>query len=287
MTGLALGAVLGAGLFCIWWSFWPAAAKTPRPPSVRRQALADDLNLAGFDGVTPAALAGVSLLAAAVVTTLALAATSVSALAGCLGVMALAAPTLLVRSRARRRRAMLRDVWPDVVDNLASAVRAGLSLPEALSQLGHRGPQWLQPAFVSFAEDYRATGRFNDCLDRLKDRLADPVGDRIVESLRIAREVGGNDLGRLLRTLSAFLRQDARTRSELETRQGWTVNAAKLAVASPWLVLGLLATRPESIAAYDRPAGAVVLVGGGLVTVVAYRVMVRIARLPDEQRVLR
>ena len=53
----------------------------------------------------------------------------------------------------------------------------------------------------------------------------------------MAREVGGTDLGRLLRTLSAFLREDARTRAELETRQGWTVNAARLAVAAPWIVL--------------------------------------------------
>ena len=30
-------------------------------------------------------------------------------------------------------RAELRDLWPDVVDNLASAVRAGLALPEALT----------------------------------------------------------------------------------------------------------------------------------------------------------
>jgi hypothetical protein len=29
-------------------------------------------------------------------------------------------------------------LWPDAVDNLASAVRAGLSLPEALTQLGQR-----------------------------------------------------------------------------------------------------------------------------------------------------
>ncbi len=78
--------------------------------------------------------------------------------------------------RARRRRAALRDVWPDAVDNLASAVRAGLSLPEALAQLAVRGPAELRPAFAAFAEDYRATGRFADCLDRLKDRLADPVG---------------------------------------------------------------------------------------------------------------
>ena len=74
-------------------------------------------------------------------------------------------------------------------------------------------------------------------LDRLKDRLADPVGDRVVEGLRIAREVGGGDLGRLLRNLSGYLRDDARTRSELEARQAWTVNGARLAVAAPWLVL--------------------------------------------------
>jgi tight adherence protein C len=32
-----------------------------------------------------------------------------------------AGPPLVVRSAARRRRTRLRDVWPDVVDNLASA----------------------------------------------------------------------------------------------------------------------------------------------------------------------
>ena len=287
MTGVLLGLVLGAGVFCVWWSFWPREPRRPRVPSPWRRALSDDLRQAGMDGVSPLALMAASLAAGLLVFLLVVGVTSVAALAACFAAMAVAAPMLFVRSRARRRRAALRDVWPEVVDNLASAVRAGLSLPEALSQLGSRGPEFLRPAFSAFAEDYRASGRFQDCLDQLKVRLADPVADRIVESLRIAREVGGSDLGRLLRTLSAFLRQDARTRSELETRQGWTVNAARLAVAAPWIVLALLATRPESIAAYDRPAGAAVLVAGAVVTVVAYQLMVRIARLPDEQRVLR
>jgi tight adherence protein B len=173
------------------------------------------------------------------------------------------------------------------VDNLTSAVRAGLSLPEALGQLSVRGPLELRPDFSAFAEDYRATGHFFDCLDLLKDRLADPVADRLVEALRIAREVGGSDLGRLLRTLSVFLREDARTRAELETRQSWTVNGARLAVAAPWIVLALLATRPQAVQAYDRPAGALVLAVGAASSLVAYRVMVRIGRLPEEQRVLR
>src|SRR5699024_11279417 len=79
-----------------------------------------------------------------------------------------------------------------------------------------------------FARDYQASGDFSACLDRLKVRLADPVGDRIVEALRLTRDVGGTDLGALLRTLAGFLREDARTRSELEARQSWTVNAARL-----------------------------------------------------------
>ena len=287
MIGLGLGLLLGVGLLLIWLSCWPRRARPPRALSKRRQQLVDDLRQAGAEGVGPRALVGASCAAGVTVLVLVLALTGVPALAGCFAAMGLAAPVLLVRSRARRRRAALREVWPDVVDNLASAVRAGLSLPEALSQLSARGPETLRPAFDAFAQDYRATGRFQDCLDQLKVRLADPVADRIVESLRLAREVGGSDLGRLLRTLSSFLRQDARTRAELETRQGWTVNAAKLAVAAPWLVLSMLATRPESIAAYDQPAGAAVLLGGAVITVVAYRAMVRIARLPDEQRVLR
>ncbi len=103
----------------------------------------------------------------------------------------------------------------------------------------------------------------------------------------MAREVGGTDLGRLLRTLSAFLREDARTRAELETRQGWTVNAARLALAAPWVLLLLLSTRPSAVEAYNTTAGATVLLVGGGVSIVAYRVMIRIARLPTERRVLR
>jgi len=96
-----------------------------------------------------------------------------------------------------------------VVDNLASGIRAGLSLPEALGQVGERGPVELREPFRAFAADYRATGRFGNSLDALKNRLADPVADRIVEALRLTRDVGGTDLGRLLRTVSTFLRDDA------------------------------------------------------------------------------
>ena len=288
ISPLVVGLLLGVGLFLVYWSFWPrepAREKTGKGGFMVE--LGDHLTQAGYSSVTPGNVVVGSVVLFAIAFVMVLALTRVVPVSLCFSFMAGAIPLSLVRMRARKRRAKLRDLWPDVVDNITSGVRAGLALPEALSQLALRGPAELRPAFAAFAEDYRTTGRFHDCLDRLKDRLSDPVGDRIVESLRIAREVGGSDLGKLLRTLSSFLREDARTRSELETRQSWTVNAARLAAFAPWVILGLLALNGSSLAAYSSPTGWVVLAVGAGLCVLAYRVMVWIGRLPEDERVLR
>jgi tight adherence protein B len=283
-TGALLGLVLGLGLLLIWRSGARAPTRRtgPRRSSRRSRLLA----AAGLTGINAAQLLALQVGLAALAAVAVLLATRTVTVSLAFGLFGFALPLVQVRRLAGKRRADLRDVWPEVVDNLASAVRAGLSLPEALSALGTRGPEVLRPPFARFAAEYRSSGRFGPCLDRLKAELADPVGDRIVETLRVAREVGGSDLGRVLRTLSTFLREDARARAELETRQGWVVQAARLAVAAPWVVLLLLATQSTTLAAYDSPVGTVLLVSGGAVCVVAYRLMLRIGRLPEDVRVL-
>lgn len=289
MTGVGqlVGLGAGIGLFCCWWACWTPTGRRRRPTAGLSRAVADELRQAGFDAVSPAALLIVTLGCAGLSGLVVLTVSQSPPIAVCFVMLGGAIPWLTVRARARRRRVVVRELWPEAVDHLMSGIRAGLSLPEALGQLSERGPEPLRPAFAAFAEDYRATGRFADCLDRLKVHLADPVADRIIEALRLTREVGGRDLGKLLRTLSGFLREDARTRAELEARQSWTVNAARLAVAAPWLVLALLATRPEAVSAYNSTAGVIVLAVGAALSIVAYRVMMRIGRLPEEARVLR
>jgi tight adherence protein B len=285
-VGALLGLLFGLGLLLVWRSGHRAPARAPSGESWEDRTR-DLLAQAGIEGVSPRQLLGVSAVLGLVVFVLVLGTSQVPVIALLFGAFAATGPLVLVRRRRAQRSVELREVWPEAVDNLASGVRAGLSLPEALTQLGVRGPEQLRSPFRRFGEDYRATGRFGESLDTLKRSLADPVGDRVVESLRMAREVGGTDLGRLLRTLSAFLREDARTRAELETRQGWTVNAARLALSAPWVLLLLLSTRPSAVEAYDTTAGAMVLLVGGAVSLAAYRVMLRIARLPTERRVLR
>lgn len=286
-----MGVLVGLGFGCGLLLIIVSGTTTERVAAHRRTLRDDTAELladAGVEQVTPQQLALVSVGVGFVVGLLLLAVTQVPAIAIAFGAAALLAPRGVLRSRARSRRGQLRELWPDVVDNLSSAVRAGLSLPEALSHLAVRGPETLRPAFRRFGEDYRATGTFGPCLDRLESALADPTADRVCETLRMAREVGGSDVGTVLRTLSTFLREDARTRAELETRQGWTVNAARLALASPWVVLVLLAGASSAVTtAYNRPAGALVLAVGAAASVIAYRVMVLVGRLPEERRVLR
>jgi tight adherence protein B len=49
----------------------------------------------------------------------------------------------------------------------------------------------------------------------------------------------------------------------------------------------LLASRPEAVTAYNTPLGAAVLLGGLIVSVVCYSIMLRIGALPQDERVLR
>jgi len=281
--GAVLGLGVGVGLALIAAAFVVPGA----PARARRPALRMLLARAGLSEVSPAGLLTVAAVCALVgfvaVQVLSDTIPVALAFAGIGGYL----PFAVLRGRARRRQREFAQVWPEAVDNLASGIRAGLALPEALAGLAVRGPEPLREPFGAFALDYQASGRFLDALDRLKERLADPVGDRVVEALRVAREVGGGDLGRLLRSLSSFLREDARTRSELESRQAWTINGARLAVSAPWLVLLLLSFQHDVISRYATGAGVVVLLAGAAMCAAAYWLMMRIGRLPTERRILR
>jgi tight adherence protein B len=282
--GALVGLGIGVGLLLVWSAFFVP----PQPRTTRRGVrTAELLARAGLGEVSITGFLVLCVVAGALTGFVVQVVSRTAPVALAFGLIGGFVPVAVVSGRARRRQREFAEVWPEAVDNLASAVRAGMSLPDALAALGVRGPEPLRPAFDAFALDYQVTGRFGESLDRLKERLSDPVGDRVVEGLRVAREVGGGELGRLLRNLSGYLREDLRTRGELESRQAWTVNGARLAVAAPWLVLLFMSFQTEVIRRYASPAGALVLAVGAGLCLVAYRLMMRIGRLPVERRILR
>ncbi|WOF24745.1 type II secretion system F family protein [Microbacterium betulae] len=279
---LLLGAVLAGGLLLAaapW--LWPVREKRVHDGPAPLSSL---LEAAGFAHVAPrvfVALCAAAALAAAAVAWLL---TTVAVLAALAALAAGLGPIVWLRGRAQGLVRLRRGLWPDVCDLLVASVRAGMSLPDAVSSLAHAAPAPLRAAFEGFARDMAASGHFDSSADRLKTALSDPMGDRIIETLRMARQVGGTELTPVLRALSASVRVDVAVRAEVESRQSWTRGAAILGAVAPWVIVALLAMRPEGAEAYSSPEGVGLLLVGAAVSFVAFRVMLRIGRLPEARR---
>ena len=282
---IAVGLLLGAGLvlgISPW--LWPRAAASVGRRRRPLDGVRDRLQQAGLGQVSAAVFVVVSMLFGVAVAAGVSAVAPALAVAVVAGAVALAVPFAVVAARARSRRRARRAAWPDLVDHLVSALRAGRPLAESVGSLATVGAPETREAFLLFEREVHATGAVSPALDALKERLADPVADRIVETLRMAREVGGSELPSVLRSLAASLRSELAVRSEAEARQSWVVSAARLGVAAPWIVLLLLSSRAEAASAYNSPLGLAVLGIGLAVTIVAYRLMVALGRLPEERR---
>lgn len=281
---ITAGLLLGAGLVLIasvWLWPTPAEARSRRGPL---DPLRDRLHQAGLAHLPTAVPIVVSVLLGVVAAALVLAVSPVPVLALAAAALGGAMPLVALSVPARRLQRAAREAWPDLVDHLVAGIRSGLPLAESIGVLAQVGPTPVREAFRHFERSALGSGTLATALDDVKATLADPVADRIVETLQLAREVGGSELPSVLRALAASLRQDAAVRAEVEARQSWVRGAARLGVIAPWAVLLLLSTRPETAAAYNSPGGLALLAVGLVVTGVAYRIMIALGRLPADER---
>lgn len=280
---LIWGVVLAAGVL-LTASPWVWPAGVPRSAPGKTGRVTRLLESAGLARVPPVGVVAASLGCAVVFAAAAWLVTQVAALAVVAAAVGAFAPVAWLRMRGSRLVRTRRTLWPDLCDLLIASVRAGMSLPDAVASLADSAPAPLRPPFAAFARDVAASGHFDSSAARLKTALADPVGDRIVETLRMARQVGGTELTPVLRALAASVRADAALRAEVESRQSWIRGAAVLGVTAPWVILALLAMRPEGARAYTSPEGVALILVGAAVSFIAYRFMLRIGRLPEPRR---
>ncbi len=267
---MELIAALGFGvglLLALQGAFGP-----PKQPSRRRSGGHVLADLARTVGVG---------LATGVVVLLVTAVPIAAVLAACAGA---ALPSMARRRRAERLRRARAAAWPDAVDDILTAVRAGVPLPDALCDVAVGGPEALRPGFAVFAAAWRRGSSFPGSLLALQTYFADASADRVVVSLAMAARSGGSDVGRVLATLSDFLREDLRMRGEIEAKHSWTVSAARVSVAAPWVAVVLVCLRGEAAEAFATPAGALVLLVTAVVGAIAYWAMIKIAALPVAAR---
>ena len=190
----------------------------------------------------------------------------------------------VLRARIERRERALRAVWPGLVDHLRQAVRSGAGVGDAVWALADVVPSDLRPGFSHYQQSLEAGHTVSQSLTALKADIANPVADRIIEALRMAHEVGGPELPRILSDLQTSVRADWQVREDALAKQAWIRAASKLGVAAPWIVLVLISGRQETQATYSEPAGIALLVVGAVVSGFAFKLMQKLGTLPQEKR---
>jgi tight adherence protein B len=190
---------------------------------------------------------------------------------------------------ARRRRTRLREVqsaWPDALRDLAASIAAGHSLTQAVIELARHGPEALRHAFARFPDLARVLGTAA-ALEIVKEELADPTSDRVIEVLVLAHERGGGIVRNVLDDLVQATTRDLKLLDALETEGLEMRINARAVVILPWLVLVALTARPGPFRDFYRTSGgAVTLVVAAFLTIIGVLVLGRLGREPVEARVL-
>lgn len=190
---------------------------------------------------------------------------------------------------ARRRTARLnaiRQAWPDALREVAAAVAAGRSLTQALNDLAARGPEPLADAFASFPTLMRVLGT-PAALEVVRDDLADPTTDRVVEVLILAHEQGGRLVTELLRDLAETTTRDLHTAEEVASNALEQKINARAVFVLPWLVLVVLVARPGHFRDFYQSGAGLVVVGvAAALSFLGVGLTSRLSRQPVEPRLL-
>lgn len=280
VLALAAGGVLG-------WGVWLLVTR-PGEPRTRSIQSATPLHRllteAGWGHLHPASVVAVGvcgavIVGAVVVAVIPLLVVGVIAAVAC----GLVAYGSVLRTRAKRYQ-RLRVAWPGVIDHIRAGIRSGSDVVGSLMALPDTLPQDITEGLALFREDIRSGMNADSALRELGGRFADPVGDRIVEVLRMAHAVGGTDLPGVLSSLQQSVREDIAVREDAHAKQSWVRSAAVLAVSAPWVVLVVISSRGETLEAYRSVEGTGILLVGAVVSLVAFRIMQKIGSLPPQRR---
>ena len=195
-------------------------------------------------------------------------------------VSALVIPIQIERSKRSKFADELSHAWPEVIDQLVSGIQSGLSLSECVIALSLRGPRVSRKVFSTIAELHIRGVSFNDSMLEFKKICKSMEADLIAESLIVARNLGGRDVGIILRLLGEYFRENLALREEINAKHGWIKNSAILASLAPWILLIILSSQESTRTTYTSVSGLFILLCGAGLTLTAFLWMNIVGRIP-------
>ena len=289
--GLLLALLAGYGVFLIYTAVafgWrgvgvaPSATKT----ATRRDRRGEWLAQAGLSDVRLSELAAVAIVLFIVGSGLAYALFGGVTAPVVAGVFAASFPVAAARARRAKRRAAAREAWPRMIEELRLlATSVGRSVPQALFDVGRRGPEEMRPAFLAAQREWLISTDFERTLSVLKTQLADATADAVLETLLIAHEMGGSDIDRRLNALVEDRIQDLQGRKDAAAKQAGARFARAFVIVVPvgMALVGL--SIGDGRAAYATSTGQAAVVAGMAMIGVCWFWAGQLMRLPEEERV--
>jgi tight adherence protein B len=203
-----------------------------------------------------------------------------------LGAVVASFPIASYRQRRRTRFVHAQDAWPAMLEELRILTNSvGMSVPQALFEVGRRGPVELRPGFEAAHREWLLSTDFARTVAVLKAQLADPTCDVAAETLLIAHELGGTDLDRRLAALVEDRLQEVRGRKDARARQAGARFARRFVLLVPVGMALAGMSLGTGRAAYRTATGQIAVVVAILLVIACWVWAGRFMRLPEEERV--
>jgi tight adherence protein B len=172
-------------------------------------------------------------------------------------------PILYVRRAAAKRLAAFEEQFPDSIDLMARALRAGHAVTTALQLVADEVPAPVGAEFKLLFEQQNYGMSLGDALRAFSDRV--PIVDArfFVTALLTQREMGGN-LSEVLENLASVIRERFKVKRQVRVVSAHgRITGFVLGCLPPAVALVLLVIAPDHIRLLvDDPMGRSMLLGG-------------------------
>ncbi|RQV14782.1 pilus assembly protein [Burkholderia cenocepacia] len=173
------------------------------------------------------------------------------------------------RMLVERFRLRFLEAFPDAIDLIVRAVRAGIPVTQAISTVGDSAAEPVRSTFRTMGDSLRVGADLKDVLMHAADRLMIADFSFFTVYLLLQRETGGS-LGETLDELSSIIRtrRDIRLKTRALTAEGRITT--KIISAVPFVMIGalFLVNRAYVMLLFDTHAGRVMLtIAAGLLTI--------------------